>query len=380
MLRVMIIGCGGIAPKHINGFLSTTEDAVITHLIDPLAARAQSLINEYHLDQAIASSDYKSYLDDVDVVSICTPPGTHCEIAVSALEHGCHVLLEKPMAPSLEECDKIMDAAKKSGKLCSVVVQSRFISERRNVIEIVKSGAYGKNRYTRVNSVWHRGESYYHLGWRGRWLEEGGGCTLNHSIHHIDLLLYAKGMPASIRSFMTNLAHHNSEEEDFSSSVLRYSDGSIAEITSTLVAHGDHDRQALSFDMEDASITIPFAAYASKPMENGFPQVNEKKLAEIIADYQSRPQLALESHDGQVENFLRAISGKEELIATAQDGRNCIELITGVYQSAITDREVSFPIAKDSPYYTSEWRKDAPHFYEKQLSIDAFASTKITSF
>ena len=380
MLSVMLIGCGGIAPKHINGFLKTTEDAVITHLIDPIAARAQALSDEYHLNKAIASDDYKAYLDDVDVVSICTPPGTHCEIAVNALNHGCHVLLEKPMAPSLEECDKIIEAAERNGKLCSVVVQSRFISERRNVIEMVKSGKYGKNLYTRVNSVWHRGESYYHLGWRGRWTEEGGGCTQNHSIHHIDLLLYAKGMPSSIRSFMTNLAHHNSEEEDFSSSVLRYSDGSIAEITSTLVAHGDQARQALSFDMEDASICIPFAAYASKPMPNGFPQVNEEKLAEVIADYESRPTLALESHDGQVENFLRAVNGKEDLVATAQDGRNCIELITGVYQSSITDREVVFPIAKDSPYYTSAWRKDAPHFFEKELSIDAFADTTITSF
>ena len=73
----MLIGCGGIAPKHINGFLRTTEDAVITHLIDPIAARAQALIDEYHLDKAIVSDDYKAYLDDVDVVSICTPPGTH---------------------------------------------------------------------------------------------------------------------------------------------------------------------------------------------------------------------------------------------------------------------------------------------------------------
>ena len=187
-------------------------------------------------------------------------------------------------------------------------------------------------------------------------------------------------MPSSIRSFMTNLAHHNSEEEDFSSSVLRYADGTIAEITSTLVAHGDQARQALSFDMEDASLCIPFAAYASKPMPNGFPQVNEEKLAEVMADYESRPTLALESHDGQIENFLRAVSGKEALVATALDGRNCIELITGVYQSSITDKEVIFPIAKDSPYYTNEWRKDAPHFFEKELSIDAFADTTITSF
>lgn len=378
MLRVMIIGCGGIAPAHIKGYLSAAPDAVITCLVNSGIERAQSLIDEYGLTQATALTDYRQGFALADLVSICTPPQTHCEIAVEALEHGCHVLLEKPMAPSLLECDRIMEAAKQNNKVLSVVGQSRFISGIRNVIELVKSGAYGKNRYTRVHSVWYRGESYYDLAWRGRWLEEGGGCTLNHSIHHIDLILWAKGMPQSLRSFMTNLGHHNSEEEDFSSSLLRYPDGTVAELTSSLISHGEP--QSLTFQMEKAGIRIPFLVYASKARENGFPQPDEEMAARVTQDFESRPKLELEHHDGQVRNFIDAILGKDTLAITGEDGRRCIEVITGIYQSAVTGEDVSFPLNSQSSYYTGEWLETAPRFFEKSRDIDHFENTAITDF
>ncbi|NLI20830.1 MAG: Gfo/Idh/MocA family oxidoreductase [Clostridiales bacterium] len=378
MLKVMIIGCGGIAPAHIEGYLHAGEDATIVCLADQNLQRAKDLMERYGLTEARAIEDYHDGLADADVVSVCTPPGLHRDAAVAALEHGCHVLLEKPMAPSLAECDEIIAAAERHGKLLSVVVQSRFITGIRNVLDMVRGGAYGKNLYARVHSVWYRGESYYDLGWRGRWEVEGGGCTQNHSIHHIDLLLWAKGMPASIRAMMTNLNHHNSEEEDFSSSVLRYPDGSVAELTSSLISHGE--AQTLIFQMERAGLRIPFQAFASKPRDNGFPEPDEATVAEATADFESRPKLALENHDGQVQNFLRAVQGKEALLATAQDGRNCIELITGVYASSITGQEVVFPIGKDSEYYTGAWRAKAPHFFEKSKDVAAFSDTTITSF
>ena len=378
MLKVMIVGCGGIAPAHLEGYLHSGEAVAITRLADQNLDRARALIEKYGLTEAQPIADYRVGLADVDVVSVCTPPGLHREVAVAALESGCHVLLEKPMAPSLAECDEMIAAARKAGRTLSVVVQSRYISSIRNVVDMVRGGEYGKNLYTRVHSVWYRGESYYDLGWRGRWEVEGGGCTQNHSIHHIDLLLWAKGMPASIRAFMTNLNHHNSEEEDFACAVLRYADGSVAELTSTLVSHGE--AQNLTFQMERAGIAIPFQAYASTPRANGFPEPDEAMVARVTADFASRPVLALENHDGQVQNFLRSLDGREPLLATALDGRNCIELITGVYQAAITGGEVAFPIAEGSDYYTGLWRAHAPHFFEKTRDVAAFADTTVTSF
>lgn len=377
MLKVMIIGCGAIAPAHIEGYLQFPQQAEITVLAANHTEKAEALIQRYGLS-AKAVADYREALDQVDLVSICTPPGTHRDIGVDALTAGCHVLLEKPMAPSLLECDEILAAAEKSHRLVSVVVQSRFVSNVKNTIDMVKSGAYGKNLYTRVNSCWFRGQSYYDLHWRGRWEIEGGGCTQNHSIHHIDLLLWAKGMPQRLRASSLNLNHSNSEEEDFSSSLLCYEDGSVAEITSSLISHGEP--QTLHFQMEEAGLDVPFAAYASKVRENGFPLPDEEKKAQAVADFQSRPQLSWENHAGQIGNVLAAIEGKEALVADGRDGRNCIELITGIYMSSFTGKEVYFPIGKNDVYYGSEWRKTAVHFHEKKKDVSGFSDMTITDF
>lgn len=378
MLKVMIIGCGGIAPAHIEGYLTAPEDAVIVALADNDTGRADALIGKYGLSQARAVKDYREMLGKCDVVSICTPPALHEEMAVEALRAGCHVLLEKPMAPSLEACDHMLGAAEENGRVLSVVAQSRYISGIRNVVDMVREGTYGKTLFAQINSVWYRGQSYYDLGWRGRWTVEGGGCTLNHSIHHIDLLLWAKGMPKSLRAVMHNLNHHNSEEEDFSASMLRYEDGTAAQVNSMLVAHGEP--QEFMFQMERCGIAIPFRAMASKARENGFPEPDGEMQKRVEDDYAARAPLAYENHDGQVRNFLGAILREEPLAATGRDGRNCIELITGIYKSAVTQAEVQFPIGAQDAFYGSEWRKDAPHFHEKTADVKAFADTTVTNF
>lgn len=378
MLNVMIIGCGGISPAHIEGYLNCSVDVKIAVLADGNTKRAEELKEKYDLKTAIIVKDYKEALENVDVVSVCVPPALHAEIAITCLENDCHVLLEKPMAPSLEECDRIIDTAKKNDKLISVIVQSRFISNIRNTIDMVKSEKYGKLLYSRANSVWYRGQSYYDLEWRGRWEIEGGGCTQNHSIHHIDLILWSKGMPKYVNSFMTNLNHTNSEEEDFSSSVLQYEDGSVAEITSSLVSHGED--QTLVFQMEKGGLKIPFDAFASKSRENGFPMDDNDMKKEIVDDFNSRAKLEYENHTGHINNFLKAIAGEEELIAKAEDGRNCIELISGIYKSATTHNKVEFPISKTDDFYSNKWRKNAPHFNEKHKDVAAFKDTSVTNF
>lgn len=378
MLKVMVIGCGGIAPAHIEGYLAFPDDAAVTVLADGNVARAEGLIEKYRLEGARAVADYREALAEVDVVSICTPPALHEQMAVDALGAGCHVLLEKPMAPSLEACDHILQAARESGRLLSVVVQSRYISGIRNAIDMVRGGEYGRALFTQINSVWYRGQHYYDLNWRGRWTVEGGGCTLNHSIHHIDLLLWAKGLPAAVVSTMHNLNHANSEEEDCSLSTLIYPDGTVAQINSLLVAHGEP--QLFTFQMEKAGIAVPFRALASKPRDNGFPMPDEDMERKVQADFDSRPKLPYENHTGQVGNFLGAILRGETMLATGQDGRNCIELITAIYKSAITGQPAALPIAQDDGFYTAKWREDAPHFHEKQSDVEAFADTTVTNF
>lgn len=120
--------------------------------------------------------------------------------------------------------------------------------------------------------------------------------------------------------------------------------------------------------------------YASKARANGFPEPDEDMAVRVTDDFQSRPKLALEHHAGQVRNFIDAIHGEDTLDITGEDGRRSIELITGIYQSAVTDQEVNFPLDENSIYYSGEWRKTAPHFFEKTRDIDHFEDTVITDF
>ncbi|QEN09588.1 Gfo/Idh/MocA family oxidoreductase [Oceanispirochaeta crateris] len=378
MLRVMIVGAGAIAPSHIEGFLSFPDRVSIQVIANPTVSKAKTLIEKYSL-KADAVGSFEEGLDRVDIVSICSPPSTHRDIAVQALRAGKHVLLEKPMAMSVQQCDEILEAAREGHALLSVVSQIRFIDSIARTCDLIRSGNYGKLLFSQINTFWYRGQSYFDLYWRGLWNVEGGGCTLNHAVHHIDLLLWLTGMPAELTGFLSNLNHQNSEEEDISLSVLRYKDGSMAQINTSLIHHGEV--QKLDFQMEKAGISIPFDVRCSKVRSNGFPMDDEDMLREMTAHFESFKPLEHEHHTGQIQNFLDAIEEGVPLKVSGIDGRNAIELISGIYKSAFTKKTVTFPLEKDDPYTHFPSRvEEAPRFHKKTRSVKAFDDTTITSF
>ncbi len=378
MLKVMILGAGAIAPAHVEGYLNFPERAEIRVIANPTVSRARKLAEKYDLDVRTTDS-FEEELSSVDVLSVCTPPSSHRDIAVRALEAGKHVLIEKPMAMSLEECDAIIAAAEKGGGKLSIVAQSRFITSIRKVLQIVQSGAYGTLLFAQINSFWWRGQNYYDLYWRGVWENEGGGCTLNHAVHHIDLLLWAKGLPKAVSTFMGNLLHDNSEEEDLSMSSLLYPDGTMAQINSSLIHHGE--AQKLDFQMERAGISLPFAVHANSARSNGFPSEDEETVRKIQDEYKELEALKYEHHTGQIDDFLHSIESDSTPLIDGVEGRKTIELITAIYKSAITGGRVDLPLAKKDPHYSFSGRvKDAVRFNEKKRSVETFGDSAITSF
>ena len=189
-------------------------------------------------------------------------------MAVQALEAGVHVIVEKPMAPSLEDCDAMLEAQRRSGKLLSAIAQNRFRTEMMRLKAVLDSGKIGPVAHTRIASEWWRGTSYYDLWWRGTWASEGGGCTLNHAIHHIDLALWLLGTPQAVVAMMTNAAHANAEVEDLSVAILQYERG-LAELTSSVVHHGQ--RQEIVVQGERARVSQPWEVVAETAQPNGFP-------------------------------------------------------------------------------------------------------------
>lgn len=373
MIGVAVIGTGAIARSHVEAYRSFPQRCEVRVLCDLFPEKGEKLAGEFSISPGILG-DYKETLkrSDVDLVSICLPPSLHAEVSIAAAEAGKHVLVEKPMASSLQECDAMIAASERAHRLLSVVSQNRFKTSMCRLKALLDSGAAGRILHTTVNSLWWRGQSYYDLWWRGTWEKEGGGCTINHAVHHVDLLLWMLGMPEELSSEFANLNHANSETEDFSTSVLKYRDGSIAQLTASLVHHGE--QQQMIFQTEKARLCMPWQVNASEEKENGFPEPCPETEQRLQRLYESRPPLKHEGHAGQIDDLLSAIEQGGQAAIDGKAGRTTLELIIGIYRSAATGKTVSFPLSAADPMYAKDSMiAGMPRFHEKTRSIDNFS-------
>lgn len=377
MLKVAIVGTGAISPLHIEGFLSFSDEVTITALCDIYPEKAERIAKRFNLDVAIYDN-HETMLENeqLDLVSVCTPPYVHAEIAIDAMKAGAHAVVEKPMASSLKECDEMNQTAKETGKLLSIISQNRFTNPMWKLKDMLDQKAIGKVLHTQVDSFWWRGHNYYDLWWRGTWEKEGGGCTLNHAVHHLDIFKWLNGMPDEITAVMSNVAHDNAEVEDLSIAIGKYSDGTLATLTSSVVHHGEE--QQLVFQGEEGRLSAPFQVYASKAKENGFPEEDTGKMQRLTRQYDALDDLTYEGHTGQLNNVIQSILGKEELVVDGIQGKETLELIMAIYASSQSGEKVTLPLKDTHPFYTKEGvLEKAPRFYEKTGSVDNFEDDEI---
>jgi UDP-N-acetyl-2-amino-2-deoxyglucuronate dehydrogenase len=374
MIRVAIIGTGNISGAHINSYLAFQERCKIAALCDIYPEKAEGKMWEYQLEADIVNA-HEKLLDreDIDLVSICTPPFCHAQIAIDFLKAGKNVIVEKPMAASLEECDRMISAAKESGKLLAVIAQNRFRDPIMGLKAVLDSGKIGRVLHAQVDSFWWRGHCYYDLWWRGLWEKEGGGCTLNHAVHHIDMLGWMLGKPSRVQALLSNSAHDNAEVEDISIAALQYPRGSVAQITSSVIHHGEE--QQIIFQGEKARVSAPWKVYASTSLDNGFPIENTELEQELEEFYTCLPKLAHTGHEGEIENVLTALETGGQPLITGESGRLTIELITAIYKAGFTQQTVELPITCEDEYYTVQGiQRNAIHFYEKTVSVEKLGS------
>jgi len=369
MLRVAVIGTGNISPAHIDGYLTFPGRNEIVALCDIVPEKCGQKKKTYGLDNAVVFDSHKALLNsaDFDLVSICTPPFCHAEITIDCLNAGKHVIVEKPMAASLQECDAMIKAAGKSGKVLSVVAQNRFRDAIWNLKRVLDSGIIGKIVHAQIDSHWWRGHSYYDLWWRGLWEKEGGGCTLNHAVHHIDMLGWMMGLPQEVCAMLTNVSHDNAEVEDLSVAVMRYAGGALAQVTSSVVNHGEE--QQIIINGEKARVSAPWRVVSQRSQPNGHPVPNPEFEEEVDAFYKTLPHITHEGHAGQIDDVLTAIETGGAPLSGGSDGKQTIELITAIYKAGTEGRPVKLPIEKDDPFYTVEGiQANVPKFYEKTVS------------
>ncbi len=370
MLRIAIVGTGGIAHEHMKSYLTLKDRCRVAALVDIIPGKARRFMEEFSL----SCDTYENHEEilsrqDIDLVDVCTPPYCHAQISINALRSGKNVVCEKPMAASLAECDAMLRARDESGKLLSIIAQNRFRKPIRDLKALLDSGIAGKVRHAEIDSFWWRDRCYYDLWWRGTWEKEGGGCTLNHAVHHIDMLGWMLGLPRRVTGVLANTGHDNAEVEDLSISIMEYP-GALATVTASVVHHGED--QKLVFQCEKARISAPYNVFASIAQPNGFPlKVSDAVFEKQAADYlASLPPLPYEHHTGQLDNVLTAVEKGVQPAITGEDGRRTIELITAIYKAGSSHLPAELPLKPDDPFYTVDGiRAGVPHFYEKTASV-----------
>ena len=380
MIKVAIVGTGSIAHAHLDGLTTFPERCKVVALCDIYPEKAEKIKEEYHLDSQVFA-DYEQMLSsgiEIDLVHVCTPPYVHAPISIAAMNHGCNVVVEKPMATCLAECDKMLEAEKANGVTLACIAQNRFRNSIYKLKKVLDSGLAGKICCAHVNSYWWRGHSYYDLWWRGTWEKEGGGPTLNHAVHPIDMINWMEqGLPKEVMALLTNVMHDNSEVEDLSLACLRYEDNSVAEVVSSVVHHGEE--QGIVLQCADAKISAPWSVRAQVSRSNGFPEENTKLQEQLEAYYESIPDLKYEGHTGEIDDVLTALENGTRPLITGEDGRRTIELITAIYKAGCKKETVQLPIPPEDDFYTFDGiLHNAVHFYEKGQSVENFEETDIT--
>ncbi|GGH73567.1 putative dehydrogenase [Pullulanibacillus pueri] len=189
-LRLGIIGCGGIANgKHLPS-LAKVEQAEIVAFCDLVVERAEKAAQEYGVEEAKVYTDYKELLQDgsIDVIHVCTPNASHAEISIAALESGKHVMCEKPMAKTSAEAQKMVEAAKRTGKKLTIGYQNRFREDSRYLHTVCEKGDLGDIYFAKAHAIRRRAVPTW-----GVFLDEeqqGGGPLIDIGTHALDLTLW----------------------------------------------------------------------------------------------------------------------------------------------------------------------------------------------
>ena len=339
--RFGIIGAGVISAWHAAG-IKAHPDGCIAAISSRSRERAEKFAEEHRCELV---QDWREMIkrDDIDAVCICTPSGHHGEQAIAAANAGKHVLVEKPMAISLWECDEMILAARDNGVKLGVIFQKRTDEAPNRLKRAVEEGLFGKIFFGDASIKYWRNQAYYDSGeWRGTWALDGGGCTMNQGIHGIDILLHIMGDVESVYARMST-ATHDIEVEDISIALLNYKNGAFGRLqTATSVNPGQGVHIEINGSrgtgaLADDAITSWAVSDSSETLAT---ETIPAARAECSGAASSATSFSTRGHIIQTANFISAVRTGEKLICSGEEGRRSVHLIMALYESARRRAEV----------------------------------------
>lgn len=333
-LRAAIVGTGAIAAAHAAA-IAAHPSASLVAVTDHDPARAREFAGQ---GGPAVYDDLPALLaaESPDVVHICTPPGVHAEQAEAASAAGAHVVVEKPPAVSLDEMDRMLAAAERAQRRLAVVFQQRTGSAAEHVRNLLAAGAFGRPLVAICHTLWFRDAGYFAVPWRGRWETEGGGTTLGHGIHQLDLLAHLLGDWAAVSGRLWRL-DREVDTEDLSTAVVRFESGTIASVVSSVLS--PRESSLIRIDTEFATIELEHlyghahADWRITPRGDVPPETTESWR--LPRD--ERPS----GHDELLRPVYDALVTGADLPAVAAEPLRSFELVAALYASARLGREVT---------------------------------------
>jgi predicted dehydrogenase len=335
-LRAALVGAGGVANLHAQA-VAAYPRAELVAVADIDREKAAEFADRYGIAAAYGDLDEMLAAEKPDVVLICTPPAPHRVQSLAAFAGGAHVIVEKPPAPSLDELDDMRAGADAADRQLAVVFQQRTGTAAAHVRGLLQSGALGRPLVAVCQTLWFRDADYFAVPWRGRWETEGGGTTLGHGIHQIDLLAHLLGDWSSVQGRLWRL-DRETETEDVSTATVVFEQGVVAQLTTSAVS----PRQASSIRIDTQKATITVDHLYGHGHENW--QITPAPGFEAEAEGWVFPDAEERSDHGPLlRDVFDALLDGEPLPATADAPARSLEIVAAIYASAAADGAVITP-------------------------------------
>lgn len=346
---VVVVGAGDIAAVHARAVRQAASRARVVAVVDPDPDKAGAFARRWRVPRTYRTLDALLADEHPDLVCLCTPPGTHRPLAVAALEAGATVWCEKPPALSLAELDDIAAAERAGGAAFATVFQHRFGGGARRLRALAGSGALGRLLLAECRTLWYRPDSYFAPAWRGRWDAEGGGPTMGHGIHQMDLLLSVTGPWHEVTAVAARRARPT-QTEDVSAALVTFPGGAVATVVNSLVS--TREVSALRFDFELATVELTHRyGYGDRDWKVTALAGHEDEVAQAWEG--AGPAGVRSGHAAQLAAVLDALDAGTPPPVRLADARVTLELVAGIYASAFTGRPVRRDGLPATPFATA---------------------------
>jgi predicted dehydrogenase len=347
---VALVGGGGIARgRHLPALADMGDRVDVVALVDLDEALVAATAAEWRVPGRYTDLHAMLAAESPDLVIVCTPPVAHKDAVIASLDAGAWVWCEKPPALSLAEYDDVAGhEGGERGPFASYVFQHRFGSGAERLRRHLAEGTLGRPLVGVCDTLWYRDPSYFEVPWRGRWETEGGGPSMGHGIHQMDLMLSLLGDWTEVTSVMSTTARAT-ETEDVSMAIVRLANGAAVSVVNSLLS--PRETSYLRFDFEEATVELEHLYGYDNAHWRWTPAPHVEDADAAVASWLPEEDVP-SSHRAQLSALLDAMERGERPRASGHDGRRALELVAGMYRSAVLGQTVRRrDLTPDSGFY-----------------------------